>query len=714
MVEARDGRTAIEGAQSYRPQVVVQEARLPDCDGVELAGRLVEESGGDVAVIALVGTWSTLADSPEGRLRFTEFLHKPVQAQRLRQVVAAAMPAGVIAGGDSRAKTPLGEVPRVLVVDDSPGMRRLIAETLTTEGYRVDTARDGREALALLADAGRQGPPDAVVSDVLMPGIDGFQLCRALRGERGLEGLPIVLMTTAYVEEADAELALSVGADAFVSRGQDYQAVVAALREALARDREGEDAPERTQRTLDPALHRDRLAAQLERQSTLRIAAGRRADGYASALSALASAAQSLEGAGEVEEGMQEALERYLDSGLLSSAAVYLAAPGAELRLTARAGDIVDAAAVESFFGRMDVLRNAQADWDVLLIPSERAPTGRVGPLLSDARASAMLLAPLRTRDRHHGILTLATNQLQPAEGLVAFGRGAQAQISGALAARWLRGVAGRWEEHIREMGPYLPTGLVVTDEGDRIETMNSAAQRMTGYSEDAAHGLILDELLNRQGEADSWSAQVQHIDGRRVVDVRGFTHTSREPKGRVRRTHVLIPTVIPKTHEATEDPLTRTMTPRPFAERLEREVALSAAHGGGGAVLLVKLTGVGEVYRKDGHAIGDRVLSRVAQALRARLRRTDALGRIDEDAFAVLCPGLDGPAAVSVAEDLRKVAARAPAEDRLPSPDIHVGAVAFASPAAPSPSELLDQARSAARMAERAEGRSVCLHGET
>ena len=100
---------------------------------------------------------------------------------------SAALSAHAIAAAQPSA------VPRVLVVDDTPANVALLERLLRREGYAVVTAADGHEALAKV----RTDSPDLVISDVLMPGCDGFQLCRALKSEPETRLLPIVLVTSA-------------------------------------------------------------------------------------------------------------------------------------------------------------------------------------------------------------------------------------------------------------------------------------------------------------------------------------------------------------------------------------------------------------------------------------------------------------------------------------------------------------------------------------
>src|SRR5688572_17569032 len=113
---------------------------------------------------------------------------------------------------------------RVLVVDDERAVRESLRRALELEGYDVELAADGREALGRL----EAGPdPDAVILDVLMPEVDGLEVCEELR--RSGSRLP-VLMLTARAEVSDRVSGLDAGAD-------DYLAKPFALQELLARVR---------------------------------------------------------------------------------------------------------------------------------------------------------------------------------------------------------------------------------------------------------------------------------------------------------------------------------------------------------------------------------------------------------------------------------------------------------------------------------------------
>ena len=117
---------------------------------------------------------------------------------------------------------------RLLVVDDEPALRESLARALTAEGYAVDTAADGTQALeAVAADE-----PDAIVLDVLMPGLDGLAVCRTLRREG--RSLPI-LMLTARDAVGDRVAGLDAGADDYVIKPFALDELLARVRALLRR-----------------------------------------------------------------------------------------------------------------------------------------------------------------------------------------------------------------------------------------------------------------------------------------------------------------------------------------------------------------------------------------------------------------------------------------------------------------------------------------------
>jgi CheY-like chemotaxis protein len=107
----------------------------------------------------------------------------------------------------------VSERPLVLVADDDPDILLLITLTLERDGYEVIAAKDGLSAL----EAAVEQVPHVIVLDLMMPGIDGYEVTRRLRKERLTAGVPIMIVTAA-AEETEAARALAAGADAYMRK----------------------------------------------------------------------------------------------------------------------------------------------------------------------------------------------------------------------------------------------------------------------------------------------------------------------------------------------------------------------------------------------------------------------------------------------------------------------------------------------------------------
>jgi two-component system response regulator MprA len=126
---------------------------------------------------------------------------------------------------------------KILVVDDERAVRESLRRALELEGYQVDLAHDGEEALERLGGV-EEGEADAVILDVLMPGIDGLEVCRRLRAERN--GVP-VLMLTARAEIDSRVAGLDAGADDYLPKPFALAELLARLRALLRRAGNGEE-----------------------------------------------------------------------------------------------------------------------------------------------------------------------------------------------------------------------------------------------------------------------------------------------------------------------------------------------------------------------------------------------------------------------------------------------------------------------------------------
>src|SRR5512142_503002 len=115
----------------------------------------------------------------------------------------------------------------ILVVDDEPRIVKLARDYLEAAGFRVISATDGPAALAIA----RRERPDLIVLDLLLPGMDGLDVCRALRRE---SDVPIIMLT-ARAEEADRLIGLELGADDYITKPFSPRELVARVRTVLRR-----------------------------------------------------------------------------------------------------------------------------------------------------------------------------------------------------------------------------------------------------------------------------------------------------------------------------------------------------------------------------------------------------------------------------------------------------------------------------------------------
>lgn len=155
---------------------------------------------------------------------------------------------------------------RALVVDDNTGNLYLLRVLLEGQGFDVDEARHGAEALA----KARQIPPDIVVSDLLMPVMDGYTLLRHWKGDGRLRSIPFVVYTATYTEPKDERLAMDLGADAFILKPTEPGPLLARLQSVLAKARENTAEPtRRPTRDLESALseHGEILIRKLEEKT---------------------------------------------------------------------------------------------------------------------------------------------------------------------------------------------------------------------------------------------------------------------------------------------------------------------------------------------------------------------------------------------------------------------------------------------------------------
>jgi twitching motility two-component system response regulator PilH len=121
-------------------------------------------------------------------------------------------------------------MPKVLIVEDSPTQALRMRIALEAQGFEVVIVHESREAIEMV----RAESPDVVLSDVRMPGLDGFQLTEAFRADPSLADTAIVLTSATVNEDEDKALALTLGAQDYIEKGLAPDALARALGRAIA------------------------------------------------------------------------------------------------------------------------------------------------------------------------------------------------------------------------------------------------------------------------------------------------------------------------------------------------------------------------------------------------------------------------------------------------------------------------------------------------
>lgn len=148
---------------------------------------------------------------------------------------------------------------KVVVIEDEPDIREVIEHNLTREGYNVRSTRDGEDGLGLV----KKEAPDLVLLDLMLPGLDGIEVCRRLKSDPLTRTIPVV-MVTAKGEESDIVLGLGMGADDYVSKPFSPKELIARVKAVLRRGPLKDEAAtrERIERdgvTIDASRHEVRV-----------------------------------------------------------------------------------------------------------------------------------------------------------------------------------------------------------------------------------------------------------------------------------------------------------------------------------------------------------------------------------------------------------------------------------------------------------------------
>ena len=220
---AEDGESGIAAARTSRPDLIACDIHLPGVDGYDVAKALKSDPTlADVPVIAV--TALAMVGDRERILAagFDGYITKPIDPQRVVGELDAYLPANLRGAApdtgsgrsDAATESVRAKLAVILVVDDAPTNRDLIFQTLTPYGYDVRLADSVANAMALLDTM----TPDLILSDLHMPGENGFNFIRRVKEDPRLAALPFVFISSSVWGENDRETAIALGVTRFLLR----------------------------------------------------------------------------------------------------------------------------------------------------------------------------------------------------------------------------------------------------------------------------------------------------------------------------------------------------------------------------------------------------------------------------------------------------------------------------------------------------------------
>jgi two-component system cell cycle response regulator len=240
VLTATDGEEGLEAVRREVPDLIVCDVQIPKFDGYEVATQLKNHPAFRkipliaVTALAMVGDRDKMLTAG-----FDGYISKPINPETFVREVEAFL--------GSTDKRPHNSGPRlaarlperppnpapatILVVDNSPVNLSLMQSTLEPFGYHVIYAHSAAEALALL----RQTSPDLILSDVHMPGADGYAFIKSVKADPHLRNIPFALISSTVWPDQDRAMGLSLGAMKFIVRPIEPQALLAAIEDCLRR-----------------------------------------------------------------------------------------------------------------------------------------------------------------------------------------------------------------------------------------------------------------------------------------------------------------------------------------------------------------------------------------------------------------------------------------------------------------------------------------------
>ena len=234
VLTATDGESGVEKAIREIPDLILMDIQLPGLDGLSASARLKGDDRTASIPILAVTAHALRGDSRKIREAGCDgYITKPIRTSEFIRVVEEALRVEpprekVEKSGAAPETEETGSGGTVLAVDDESRNRRLIEATLSPLGIRVTQAASGEEALRVIA----KDPPDLVLLDLMMPGMDGLETARRIRANAGTRHIPIVLLT-AFADAERKLQGIEAGCDDFIAKPFDRIELTARIRSLI-------------------------------------------------------------------------------------------------------------------------------------------------------------------------------------------------------------------------------------------------------------------------------------------------------------------------------------------------------------------------------------------------------------------------------------------------------------------------------------------------
>lgn len=482
VVGAFDGETALKVLDAVEPNLILQDLLLPDMQHAELNQKLREHKhGAQIPILALSG-FLNKPDESQFQDAYTAFLIKPVEITRLTEIVKSFLPQT-----EPIKKEKVGH--RILIVDDNRTQLKLLQLHLNHQGFIVETAVDGLDALQKL----KTYPADGIVSDVLMPNVDGFELCLEIRRLPQFHHVPVILLTSQYLEESDKELAKKVGADHYVTRSHDAEKVITILKECLNKK---EDAVFTTSEpvALFKEEHTHRLIRQLERQIEANAGLVQRCALQFAHLTMFSEITEAITHSMGIEKSLENLLATCLDAAGISYGAFYLLANDGAMVLKQTIGfNEATTNKLTQFLESKNTLAEIMSKRDVMLLTDFA---------ISDKEElTSVLLAPLVSNAECLGVLLLGSKvaEINRIDSF-AFARNLATQITQAVVlARAFERVFYS-EQRYRGLMDNASCGIFIFDQQGKLLEVNKQGEKLFDCTKEE---ILNQDLLSFIPDAD-------------------------------------------------------------------------------------------------------------------------------------------------------------------------------------------------------------------